>query len=166
MADVDKCEHISCVTSDQVWVGDDNLILINTAGDILHRLTNISFELYSGGNQTITSEGELIYIDEDYNINKLSNDMKINTTIIEKKDTTWEPHCVFWSPSNGDLLVGMYRGDSKIGKVTRYNQTRELTQTIEHNDRGLELYKNPIFISENKNGDVVVSDALSAVVVT
>lgn len=76
MADVDKCEHISCVTSDQVWVGDDNLILINTAGDILHRLTNISFELYSGGNQTITSEGELIYIDEDYNINKLSNDMK------------------------------------------------------------------------------------------
>ncbi|XP_065927692.1 uncharacterized protein [Magallana gigas] len=163
---VDNCEHISCVTSDHVWVGDDNIILINTAGDILHHLKNFCFEIYSGGIQTVNSECELIYIDEDYNINKLSNDMKITTTIIEKTESKWEPHCVLWSQSNGDLLVGMYREDTNIGKVTRYNQTRELTQTIEHDDRGLELYKNPTFLAENNNGDVVVSDDLSAVVVT
>uniref|UniRef100_K1QSH4 Tripartite motif-containing protein 3 n=1 Tax=Magallana gigas TaxID=29159 RepID=K1QSH4_MAGGI len=104
--------------------------------------------------------------DEDYNINKLSNDMKITTTIIEKTESKWEPHCVLWSQSNGDLLVGMYKEDTNIGKVTRYNQTRELTQTIEHDDRGLELYSNPTFLAENNNGDIVVSDDLSAVVVT
>nr|XP_034333806.1 uncharacterized protein LOC105343600 [Crassostrea gigas] len=168
VTEVDNFEHISCVTSDQVWVGDNNLILINTAGDILHHLKNLCFETYNGGIQTVNSEGELIYIDADYNINKLSNDMKITTTIIETTDFTWKPQCVFWSQSNGDLLVGMCRGFTiaNIGKVIRYNQIRGLTQTIEHNDRGQELYENPIFIAENNNGDVVVSDALSAVVVT
>nr|XP_034316848.1 uncharacterized protein LOC105339828 [Crassostrea gigas]XP_034316849.1 uncharacterized protein LOC105339828 [Crassostrea gigas] len=161
---VDRCYHISCVTSDRVWVSDRyKLILTDTTGVSLHRVSDSCSGLYRGIH-TVNSECELIYIDRNYNINKLSKDMKTTTTFIERTDSTWEPRCLYWSPSTGDLLVGMYNSDTKTGKVTRYNQGGQLTQTIQ-NDTGLGLYRQPRYITENYNGDVVVSD-IGAVVVT
>lgn len=102
-----------------------------------------------------------------YNINKLSNHMKTITTFIERTISPWKPQCVFCSPSTGDLLIGMLSIDKKLGKVNRYNQRGKLIQTIQHNKKGLHLYITPYYITENKNGDVVVSDYEScAVVVT
>eukprot|EP00105_Crassostrea_gigas_P033961 XP_019918109.1 PREDICTED: uncharacterized protein LOC109617187 [Crassostrea gigas] len=150
--------HISCVTSDRVWVSDDrkNLILTDTTGVPLHRVE----DSWSGdtGLHTVNSESELIYIDRNNNINKLSKDMKTTTTFLEKTDSTWEPWCVYWSPSTGDLLVGMYNNDAVTGKVTRYNHSGQLTQTIQHDNTGRRLYSFPNYITENNNGDVVVSD--------
>ncbi|XP_065939276.1 uncharacterized protein [Magallana gigas] len=162
-----RCYHISCVTSDRVWVSDgDNLMLTDTTGVPLHRVEDSRSGLYRGSH-TVNSESELIYIiDRKYNINKLSKDMKTTTTFIKRTDSTWEPLCVYWSPSTGDLLVGMYNDDTYTGKVTRYNQSGQLTQTIEHDNTGLGLYSGPDYITENNNGDVVVSDSWSAVVVT
>ncbi|XP_065929650.1 uncharacterized protein [Magallana gigas] len=163
---VDCCYHISCVTSDRVWVSDheNNLILTDTTGVPLHRVED-SCSGY--GLHTVNSESELIYIDEDYNINKLSKDMKTTTTFIKRTDSTWGPWCVYWSPSTGDLLVGMYNCDTKTGKVTRYNQSGQHTQTIQHDNTGRRLYSGPNYITENNNGDVVVSVWSSgAVVVT
>nr|XP_034309427.1 uncharacterized protein LOC109618689 [Crassostrea gigas] len=162
---VDGCYHISCVTPDRVWVSDrNNLILTDTTGVPLHRVEDSYSDLY-GGLHTVNSESQLIYIDRDYNINKLSKDIKITTTFIEKSDSTWRPQCVYWSPSTGDLLVGMYNDDTGTGKVTRYNQSGQLIQCIQHDNTGLELYITPNYITENNNGDVVVSD-YRAVVVT
>nr|XP_034319707.1 uncharacterized protein LOC105324223 isoform X3 [Crassostrea gigas]XP_034319708.1 uncharacterized protein LOC105324223 isoform X3 [Crassostrea gigas] len=161
MTGVDRCLHISCVTSDRVWVSDyiNNLMLTDTTGVPLHRVEDsLSGYLYRGLH-TVNSESELIYIDRNYNINKLSKDMKTTTTFIERTDFTWGPRCVYWSPSTGDLLVGMYNYDTKTGKVTRYNQSGQLTQTIQNNSTGRGLYSEPIYITENNNGDVVVSDS-------
>nr|XP_034310329.1 uncharacterized protein LOC105330472 [Crassostrea gigas]XP_034310330.1 uncharacterized protein LOC105330472 [Crassostrea gigas]XP_034310331.1 uncharacterized protein LOC105330472 [Crassostrea gigas]XP_034310332.1 uncharacterized protein LOC105330472 [Crassostrea gigas]XP_034310333.1 uncharacterized protein LOC105330472 [Crassostrea gigas]XP_034310334.1 uncharacterized protein LOC105330472 [Crassostrea gigas]XP_034310335.1 uncharacterized protein LOC105330472 [Crassostrea gigas] len=166
---VDRCFHISCVTSDRVWVSDydNNLIFTDTTGVPLHRVEDSDSDLYRGGFHTVNSESELIYIDRNYNINKLSKDMKTTTTFIERTDSTSIPLCVYWSPSTGDLLVGMY--NYMTGKVTRYNQSGQLTQTIKHDNTGLRLYmySEPIYITENNNGDVVVSDyCFEAIVVT
>uniref|UniRef100_A0A8W8NJ60 B box-type domain-containing protein n=1 Tax=Magallana gigas TaxID=29159 RepID=A0A8W8NJ60_MAGGI len=168
---VGGCYHISCVTSDRVWVSDhwNNLMLTDTTGVPLHRVEDSWSGLY--GLHTVNSESELIYIDRDYNINKLSKDMKTTTTFLERTDSTWRPWCVYWSPSTGDLLVGMYNDDTETGKVTgkvtRYNQSGQLTQTIQYNNTGRRLYSYPRYITENNNGDVVVSDYWSgAVVVT
>nr|XP_034310357.1 uncharacterized protein LOC117684007 [Crassostrea gigas]XP_034310358.1 uncharacterized protein LOC117684007 [Crassostrea gigas] len=79
-------------------------------------------------------------------------------SFIKRTDSTWEPRCVYWSPSTGDLLVGMYNYDTKTGKVTRYNQNGQLTQTIQHDNTGRGLYSGRNYITENNNGDVVVSD--------
>nr|XP_034309429.1 uncharacterized protein LOC117683724 [Crassostrea gigas] len=170
---VDGCYHISCVTSDRVWVSDhwDNLMLTDTTGVPLHRVEDLCSG-YERGLHTVNSESELIYIDRNYNINKLSKDMKTTTTFIERTNSTWEPRCVYWSPSPGDLLVGMcYRHNyTNTGKVTRYNQSGQLTQTIQHDHTGRGLYSEPNYITENNNGDVVVSDRVmfmpGAVVVT
>ncbi|XP_065931744.1 uncharacterized protein [Magallana gigas] len=163
------CDHISCVTSDRVWVSDDgdNLMLTNTTGVPLHRVEDSCRGLFDGkGSHTVNSESELIYIDRKYNISKLSKDMKTTTTFIERTVSTWRPRCVYWSPSTGDLLVMMYNDDTWTGKVTRYNQSGQLTQTIQHNIKGRGLYGKLSYITENNNGDVVVSDHKSAVVVT
>lgn len=179
------CYHISYVTSDQVWVSDadGNLFLKNTAGDTLHFI-NVCTYLY--GFHTVNSDNELIYMDMEYNIYKLSKKMK-TATFIKRANSIWKPQCMYWSPSASDLLVGMYRESTrcteyipitqntrfimytpftpnKIGKVTRYNQNGQLTQNIQHDNTGRILYRQPNFITENNNGDVVVSDSCAVIV--
>ncbi|XP_061171125.1 uncharacterized protein LOC133180673 [Saccostrea echinata] len=162
---VSNVDHISCVTSDRVWISDwyNNLILTNTDGDKLHHLTDV-LGFYTGIH-TVNSTGELIYTDKEFNINKLTKDMKTMSTLI-KKTNQWKAHCVHCSPINGDLLVGMYNIDKETCKVNRYNNTGQHMQTIQYNSKGQELYKYPVYITENLNGDVIVSDSFHAVVVT
>nr|XP_022288064.1 uncharacterized protein LOC111100450 [Crassostrea virginica] len=98
--------------------------------------------------------------------------MKTTTTLIKHTDTTWIPWCVYCCPSSGDLLVGMYRKDTdtdtRTGKVMRYDNTGKYKQTIPHDDNTPhDLYIFPGYITENNNGDVLVSDWYRrAVVVT
>nr|XP_034308033.1 uncharacterized protein LOC105321474 isoform X2 [Crassostrea gigas] len=161
---VDRCYHISCVTSGWVWVSDGryNLILTDTTGAPLHRVED---SCRGDGLHTVNSERELIYINKNYNINKLSKDMETTTTFIKRTNSTWRPLCVYWSPSTGDLLVGMCYIHTDTGKVTRYNQNGQLTQIVQHNNNsGRGLYREPHYVTENNNGDVVVSDFMAVVV--
>nr|XP_022287629.1 uncharacterized protein LOC111100239 isoform X2 [Crassostrea virginica] len=164
---VERCLHISCVTPDRVWVSDgDNIILTDTAtGKQLHSVEN-SLQYSDIGKHTVNCEGELISIDKECHIIKLCNDMKTTTTLIKHTDKTWEPRCVYCSPSSGDLLVGMCT--IATGKVMRYDNTGKYKQTIPHDDNTPRtLYVWPYYITENNNGDVLVSDWLRrAVVVT
>lgn len=75
-------------------------------------------------------------------------------------DTAWIPRCICWSSLNQGLLLGMYRKDPRKGIVTRYSQSGKLTQIIQNDNTGLELYNDPRYITENENGDVVVSDSI------
>lgn len=47
--------------------------------------------------------------------------------------------------------------DFLCSKVIRYNKTGKEIQTIQFNKRQ-QLLKQPLYITENNNGDVVVSD--------
>ncbi|XP_061171134.1 tripartite motif-containing protein 2-like [Saccostrea echinata] len=100
---------------------------------------------------------------KDY-IRKLSKDNR-RSSIFMKQTETWKPRCVFCSHLNGDILVG-----TATGKVNRFNSTGQHIQTIQYNNKGGRLFKTPRYITENHNGDVIVSDFLDyiqgAVVVT
>lgn len=159
------CHNISKETSQHVWVSDDrnNLILINTKGVTLQYVMDLCSRFH-GGIHTVNSEGELIYIDLNYDIKTLSQDMK-TTKFIKKTNSTWKPRCVYWSRVTMELLVGMYQEIKRTGMVIRYNQSGQITETIKHDNQQCEFYKEPNYITENNNGDVVVSD-FSAVVVT
>ena len=168
------CYHISCVTPERVWISDwNNVSLIDTTtGNTIHRLTD-STE-WGSRNHAVNSESELIYIinlHDHANISKLSADMKTTMLLIDKTDPVWKPVCVYCSPSSGDLLVGMNIHDRHtcmfIGKVMRYNDSCQPTQTIPQNNTPNSLHQSPRFITENNNEDVVVSDSVRrAVVVT
>lgn len=140
--------------SDHNYDTSNNLSLINTTGDTLFHLKDL-YHSHTGA-FTVNNDCELIYIDIRGAIIKLSKDMKTSTTFIARVDNLWMPQCVY--SYSGDLLVGMFRKDSEASKVTRYTQTGQLSQTIQHDNSGLELYRKPVFVTENNNGDVVVSD--------
>lgn len=161
---VDCCCHITIVTSNRFWVSDDknNLILSNSAGNTLHHLDGLSRTDVSTkyGSHTVNSEGELIYMNSKFNIDKLSKDMKTITPFIEITDSTWKPQCIYCSNFTGDVLVGMYKKKAKstwTGMIIRYNQSGKLIQTIPHNKTGKKFYGMPRYITENNNEDVVAS---------
>lgn len=88
--------------------------------------------------------------------------MNITTSFIEALYPTWTPVCVYWSAFTRDLLVGM--DNYREGNVARYNQSGELTQTISHDNSGLQLYNALTYLTENNNGNVVVSYETALVV--
>ncbi|XP_062620138.1 uncharacterized protein LOC134281723 [Saccostrea cucullata] len=157
--------HLSCVTSDHVWISDyDSLKLINNAGEILQQVTDI--KSYYGGFHTVDITSDLIYIDDHYNIITLSKDNGIKSTLRGYTEK-WIPVSVYCSPFSKDLFVGMCRTDRGSSMVTRYNDIGLPVQTIQFNSIGQDLYTEPTYITENRNGDIVVSDrGRYAVVVT
>ncbi|XP_078328868.1 uncharacterized protein LOC144623872 [Crassostrea virginica] len=159
---VEGCDHISCITSDLIWVSDyqKNLILTDTTiGDTIYAV-NDSFDLRYVGLHSVNNCNELIYIDKEFNINKVSHDTKSKTTIIKRTDFIWRPHCLCCSLYTSDVLVGMYCSDAFIskGKVIRYNSAGVLINTIQEDQTSGTLYSVPIYITENSNKDIVVSD--------
>ncbi|XP_061165870.1 uncharacterized protein LOC133174789 [Saccostrea echinata] len=162
--------HISCVTNDMVWISDRNgqIILKNRKGTRMHILTDT---VGRTGGHSVTPEGNLIYIYKYYNINKLSTDNKTLNTLV-KSTEPWGARCVYCSPFNADLLIGMrrYERDNPTytdAKVMRYNSTGQQIQAIHHDNTCHKLFKFPKYITENLNGDIIVLDLYHhAVVVT
>ena len=168
---LNRCTEISLVTSGMFWVSikgsisdldafkPAKLILSDTEGNTLDQITD------TRGYHTICNNRDLIYIADDHNINKLSYDMKTKTTVI--KIPNWMLCCVFCSKSSGDILVGMSTIElppnnvgtcTSIGKITRYDQFGRFIQTtVEHDHAGERRFMVPYSITENNNGDVLVS---------
>ena len=67
-------------------------------------------------------------------------------------------------------MIAKIRIDTDETKITRYNKAGNATQSIQNDKDGEALYTLPRCITENNNGDVVVSDSIDrshgAVVVT
>lgn len=161
-----QCHHISVLTSDRFWVNNDTMLfLTNSERDILFDVEDFHGGLrrsaFTGGVHTVNSKQELFYLNRRLNIKKLSNDMKTKTTFVKRTNFLQTPRCMYSSRRTGDLLVGTI-----TGIVNRYNQSGELIQSIKDNAQGQNLYKKPIYLTENNNGDIVVSDLLNGVVVT
>ena len=128
-----RCLHISCVISDRVWIsGWSKITLINTTeGEALYSVWDASC---FSGMHTVNKNSELIYIDRDSKIIKLSYDLKSTTTLIDNIDTSWKPWCVYCSTLSGDLLVGIRSIDSDTkkysGTVIKYNCRLKRKQII------------------------------------
>ncbi|XP_062587576.1 uncharacterized protein LOC134249216, partial [Saccostrea cucullata] len=158
---ITEYRHISLGLPNKIWVSDKNsLILTSANGDILHQLAVTN---NGAGVHTVTREKELIYMNQNGNICKLSLDNTTESTLVKRSDP-WKPHCIYSSLLNGDLVVGSGKYD--IGKdyhieakVTRYNNKGSLPQTIQYKGDGQTLYNCPVYITEiSRHGDVIVSD--------
>ncbi|XP_048748906.2 tripartite motif-containing protein 2-like [Ostrea edulis] len=150
---VNQIWHMSLEKSGRLWVSDDECNLVQTAvqGNQLQKIQS------SGeyGYHTVTQDGDLIFTDIYNNvINKITLDNNITAEFINTGD--WEPLSIHSSHINGDILVGM--GENGETKVTRYNKTGKELQNIQRDNKGQKLYSRPIYITENINGDVCVSD--------
>lgn len=150
-----RFNHISYVSLDRVWIGYDNeLTLINLAGDVLYHLQNLYLQ---AGSHTVNNEGDLIYIGKGYNLNKQSNDLKRCTTFIKRTEPKWAPVSVYWSPRTRELLVGMLGWDSMTCKVNRYSRDGFLQQTIQYNTKTLgRIYIRKFTISQRTTTEMLL----------
>ncbi|XP_061171707.1 uncharacterized protein LOC133181185 [Saccostrea echinata] len=157
-------KHISNVPPEKFWIGnnDGQIILINKTGKQLDEIKTNGFDLL--GYHTVTLSGELLFIEELENCVKKYTSGRRPTTIINTGD--WKPGCIYSSHRSGDILAGMknYKLQHDPSKVVRYNKNGlELWQS-QCDDKGQPLYRYPIYITENVNGDICISDYDAVVV--
>lgn len=155
--------HISFLTSDRLWVigGKNKITLTNITGDILDQL---HISCGAVGFYTVNNKRELFYIDSENNINKYSIHQKTTTIFIQATNKTCRRLCVYWSSLSRKLLVGMHGEIKGTFKLTWYSQTGHLTKTVQFNNTEINLCQYPRFITENNNGDIVVSGPCAVVV--
>lgn len=167
-ANLNCCIHISCLPHNKVWICDKSkLVLMDTSGVVYHRLNGIWNHVHITGLHSVNRNQELIYISSDSNLIKLSEDMKTMSIFFKReKKSKWRPQCLVCSHSSGDVLVGMWKVGTDRGKIMRLNSIGEIKDTIKKDKNNDNLYKNPMFITENYNGDIVVSDFNRCLVVT
>lgn len=91
--------------------------------------------------------------------------MQKNIIFIARADDTIDPVSLYCSRSTGDVLVGKWLFDIRrrqfLSKISRYNHLGQLTQTILDNGDHKFLYR-PGYITENNNGDILVTDSLTS----
>lgn len=167
-------DHISCLKLDQAWVSNyHELILTNCQGNIKHRFGDMYNECcsrsFSGGIHAVNECNDVFFINWNHNIYIYQDLTKKPTLFIDLSVDKRRPLCVCWSPLTSELLVGMQKENkhTKTGKIVRYDKAGKQIEAISRNKS--KLYNEPLYIAENTNGDVVVSDChewFGSVVVT
>ncbi|KAJ8321399.1 hypothetical protein KUTeg_001047 [Tegillarca granosa] len=144
-----KC--VSAVNDNEAWCGcDGDLVLIDIHDNLKRKiqLNNIQivFDI------AVTTKGEIFVTELDgTNIKKyLQDDRCIN--IADTK--AYETQGICLTSVQDDILVCLYIHNNS--KVVRMTTAGQMKQTIQKDKQQQLLYKNPLYVAENINEDVVV----------
>uniref|UniRef100_A0A8W8M4N8 Tripartite motif-containing protein 2 n=1 Tax=Magallana gigas TaxID=29159 RepID=A0A8W8M4N8_MAGGI len=158
--------HITSIKSDRLWLGgisykkEDILKQVDSSGNVIETINDADISL---GNFAMTQKGELLYLEK--GCNKVQKKTPKGTTTIITTSKDENIRALFSSQITGDLLVGVHKFQTKAGKLTRYDKTGAKIQDIEVDNHGKTLYSYPVYIAENRNGDIVTVDSTTNKVV-
>lgn len=128
--DVWCCFYLFFVLVDELWVSDDkNIVLINIIGKLMYCIKDV-FNKWYCGLYIVVSDGELIYINKEYNIMKLFMIMKIKIKFIILKDFVLKFLSVYCFFFIGDIFVGVIKDNLRVGIVMYYNWYGEKMKDI------------------------------------
>ncbi|XP_062591864.1 uncharacterized protein LOC134253347 [Saccostrea cucullata] len=151
--------HVSKDHAGRLWVSEfgGNLVQTDVQGN---RLWSIKISGIGRACHTMTMQGNLLFIGKENNVIYKISDTKI-IKFIQTED--WTVLSIYSSYRNEDILMGMIKDDTETNdaKVTRYSKTGRKIQDIKNKNRcwtGM-LYKFPVYLTENINGDICVSDS-------
>ncbi|XP_061182726.1 E3 ubiquitin-protein ligase Midline-1-like [Saccostrea echinata] len=149
--------NVAYVGSDKVWInGDDKMITcVDIHGAVQDTVTS-TCETFPN-DIIVTRQGELIYSDGVNRTVNIVRDGKTETLITIPRG--WRPVGLCCNRS-GDILVSMRTSDYNHRKIVRY-QGQRVTQEIEKDEHGDPVYQGGqynVYVVENNNGDIVVSD--------
>lgn len=160
--------HMSFMEPDRVWVTDDdnnNLILIDTTTGNKLRSINDTLRETAYGFHTVNGYSN-VYIDEHENV-VISNQFFDREIILSKTyglHSDFTPTCVYWPRFSKELLIGLHSRDTNTGMIIRLIDSFFVDFFPERKSELIRCVF-PRFITENTNGDVVISDR-GAVMVT
>ncbi|XP_078330469.1 uncharacterized protein LOC144624508 [Crassostrea virginica] len=157
---------IACVWGTEAWIYGQNKHIkrIDIHGTVRGTVTAKCLSCPSG--ISVTREMELIYSASNSKTVNIVRDGKSKTLITTPQDWTPKRLCC---TRFGDILVHVYKGidPQRKNKIIRY-QGQNIEQDIIKHGQGNPIFKDgshPLFMSENNNGDVCVSDANANTVV-
>lgn len=144
-------------------VGNDHLFKLMPSPllqkSILRTDVALCFPDSSVSSDLLDVEDEMLDFDL---MNKTNEDLKsLQDDLLQNcefdNDSRWIPKCLHCSPYTGDVLVGMQQVFSRRkyltnGRIDRYEYPGRLKK------KGPVRYYNPLYVVENNNGDIVVSD--------
>ncbi|XP_062609329.1 uncharacterized protein LOC134271089 [Saccostrea cucullata] len=162
-----KSLHISCVTPERFWTSNHRKLLLVLKNDrVLYREKDVLIDADFPCVHSVTRTGELIYIDKRHNVKKVEREKKLHVTrILIARTHPWKPCSLYCSNLNDDLLIGMWSRKNDASMVARFDRSGRPKQNVRYNEQGKPLYKRALYITENQNGDVIVSDLWNGVVV-
>lgn len=146
--------HIAYVKPGSLWVaGVCTLKQIDLAGNLIQTVDDA---LCYHGCFAVTENGDLFYIGKDRHTIKRKSSVE-TSTIVDLPDYV-SIRCICISQKKGNLLV-VTRNDLKTQRhrVVRYDINENVSHVVLDDSIG-DLYKAPFYITENRNGDIVVSD--------
>jgi hypothetical protein len=155
---VKQLHRVVCVGSDRAWIsGIDRVIhSVDIHGTVQATVTS-TCKNYPD-DITVNRQGELIYSDGSNRTIDVVRHGKTENLITAPQG--WHPWGLCCTRS-GDILVSMVTtANESHQKIVRY-QGQNVTQEIDKDDRGNPIYqggKYTMYVTENNNGDVVVSD--------
>lgn len=135
-----------------LWAsGSGTLKQIDLDGNIIKTVDDA---LSWHGSFAVTKDWDLLYVDKDQrNIKRKSEDEAIDIVNTQHHERI---RCICISQTTGDLLVVINDTLRRINRVTRYDNAGNSKVIVSDDER--RLLKSPSYITENRNGDVVVSD--------
>ncbi|XP_065944627.1 E3 ubiquitin-protein ligase TRIM71 [Magallana gigas] len=139
------------VTDDnKVWMGgaSNELKLFDLQGHLHHTISITDQGMY-----LCMYNKNLVYSDQTKKAVKMISDTDTVVTMFTTGD--WEPYGVT-NTASGDLLVCLRKDDQS--KVVRYSSTGTVLQEIQYDSQCQPLYIWAIYITENVNGDIIVTD--------
>jgi hypothetical protein len=154
----ERLYDIVAMDGNRVWMGGANkeLKLFDFQG-VLHNTVSIT----ERGMYLTVHIKHVIYTDRNDNtVHKVADDKTIETMFTTGK---WEPLGIT-STSSDDLLVCLRKDDQS--KVVRYSSIGTVLQEIQYDSQGQALYEQPAYITENINGDIIVTDWKKNAVIT
>ena len=157
---------VACVGETEAWIcgNNHNITRVNIKGTVMDRVTtkcqNVPYDI------SVTEEGNLVFCGNDYvniTINmERSGDIETLITL----PLVWQIYSLCCTKS-GDILMHILQNihGENTHKIVRY-QGQKVTQEIDRDEHGNVIFKGgPLYIAENSNGDICVSDSFSKTVV-
>nr|XP_022311684.1 tripartite motif-containing protein 3-like [Crassostrea virginica]XP_022311685.1 tripartite motif-containing protein 3-like [Crassostrea virginica]XP_022311686.1 tripartite motif-containing protein 3-like [Crassostrea virginica] len=157
---------IACVEEVEAWIYGNNKTItrIDIHGAVKDTVTTTC--RYGPGGISVTRGRELVYSDFNSRTVNIVRDGKTETLITTPRG--WIPGRLSCTRSR-DVLVHVYKGKGPHtkNKIIRY-EGKGIKQDINNDGQGNPIFKDgeyPLYMSENNNGDVCVSDVNADTVV-
>lgn len=146
--------HIAYVKPGRFWVsGGSTLMQIDIAGK---HIQTVDDALCHYGDFAVTENGDLFYISKDVHSIKRKSAVE-TSTILDFPSYTYIC-CICISQKKGDILVvTRNKLQTHQHRVVSYNTKENISYIVLDDSKG-DPYKYPVYITENRNGDIVVSD--------
>ncbi|XP_061179118.1 E3 ubiquitin-protein ligase TRIM71-like [Saccostrea echinata] len=154
--------RVACVRTDEAWVGGTDKVIrrVDKQGSVQESV--ITRCLSSPSDISVTVEGELVYSDSLYKTVYIVRQGRTEVMITTPRG--WTPYRLCCTRS-GDILVSM--SNEQENKIIRY-QGAIIKQEIHKDEHRNLIFKEglySLYMTENNNGDICVSDRNAKIVV-